>query len=107
MIYLASPYNDSSPAVQEQRFEEVCRVVGDLISRGLLVYSPIAHNHVIARLANIPTTWSIWKKHDLAMLSYCDSLWILTLDGWKNSIGIKEEIKWWIENRPQKPVDFI
>ena len=91
MIYLASPYSDPDPKVMEQRFDAVCRKAGELMKDGLVVYSPIIHNHPIATRCDLPRGWDFWKRFDLFMLPLASKLYILRLPGWDKSIGVKAE----------------
>lgn len=75
-----------------ERFETVCKFSGQLMLQGKVVYSPIAHNHPIACLISLPRTWDWWKVFDEHILSKCDSLMVLMLDGWDTSIGVAAEI---------------
>jgi hypothetical protein len=91
MIYLASPYSDPDPAVMEQRFDAVCRKAGELMNRGEIVYSPIAHCHPIAVRVGLPRDWTFWHKFDREMLCTAKEMWILRLPGWQESAGIRAE----------------
>ena len=104
MIYLASPYSHPDPAVREARFEAVCRVAARLIKRGYIVFSPIAHSHPMVRYG-LPDDWKFWSQQDRRFLEACDELWVLTLDGWQQSIGIQAEVA--IARELGKPVRWI
>jgi hypothetical protein len=91
MIYLASPYSDKSKRVMEKRYLEACRVVGRLTKKGLVVYSPIVHFHVVAGLCKLPTDQNFWRNIDFEMLGYASKLYILKIPGWKTSKGVLEE----------------
>lgn len=104
MIYLASPYSDADPAVEQARFDAVCRAAAVLMRRGLLIFSPIAHSHPIARFG-LPTDWSFWQRYDSAMLTKCDELWVLTLPGWDRSVGVQAEVR--LANELGKPVWLV
>ena len=101
MIYLASPHSDPDPAVQEQRFEAVCKAAADLMQNGFLVFSPIVHSHPISKYG-LPTDWEFWKKYDEEMLSFCSAFWIYTLPGWKESKGVGAEFS--IASKLRKPI---
>ena len=104
MIYLASPYSHPNQAVELQRFDAVCRAAATIMRRGLLVFSPIAHSHAIARFG-LPTDWAFWQRYDRAFLAWCDELWVLTLPGWKQSAGVQAEME--IAREMGKPVRRI
>ena len=92
MIYLASPYSDPDPMVRQHRFHQVCREAASMMRRGQMVYSPIAHSHCIVRFG-LPFDWEYWQAHSRLMLSFCDGLVVLRLDGWENSVGVQSEIE--------------
>jgi len=94
MIYLASAYSHSDPAVREARFQEICKIAAALIKSGHVVFSPIAHSHHIAILGKLmPTDWQLWKAQDEEHIRRCDELWVVTMDGWRESVGVQEEIR--------------
>ncbi len=104
MIYLASPYSHPDAAVRQQRFEAACRVAAELIRRGHVVFSPIAHSHSIAQ-HGLPMDWGFWEAQDRRLLAACDELWVLKLDGWQHSRGVQAEIA--IVRALGKPVRFV
>lgn len=91
MIYLASPYTDPDPKVQEGRFTAVCKVTAHYMKKGFMIFSPIAHCHPVASFG-LPGHWEYWQQYDEEMISICDQLWVLQLPGWKESKGIEAEI---------------
>ncbi len=92
MIYLASAYSHPDARVREWRFQEACRAAAALLRAGLTVLSPIAHSHPIARFG-MPTSWEFWSQIDREYLSRCDVLAVLTIPGWRESVGVQAEIK--------------
>jgi len=94
LIYLASPYTHKDLNIQEERYQKVLVCAADLIQSGFYIYSPIIHNHHIAKIANLPIGFNYWKAFDLFMLQKCDGLLIYCLPGWQKSVGIKGEIEY-------------
>ncbi|MCI0333654.1 MAG: DUF1937 family protein [Planctomycetes bacterium] len=92
MIYLASPYTHQDANVRQWRFHEACRAAAALLRAGVTVFSPIAHSHPIARFG-MPTSWEFWSQVDREYLSRCDVLAVLTLAGWRESVGVQAEIE--------------
>ena len=104
-IYLASPYSGTDQE-QEERFHAVCRVAGKLINEGHVVYSPIAHSHPIAQaFPDIGFDWKAWKRINTTFLEWADEVWVLMIDGWEESKGIKAEME--IAKEARKPVVLI
>ena len=91
MIYLASPYTHRDVHVREWRFREACRAAAALLRAGITVLSPIAHSHPIAAFG-MPTSWEFWSQVDREYLTRCDVLAVLTLPGWRESVGVQAEI---------------
>ena len=92
IYYLATPYSHPDESVMHARFEAVCEFCARALRSGRIVYSPIVHNHPIATRHVFPRTWDFWKKFDLPILERCDVLWVLTLDGYLESVGVNAEI---------------
>lgn len=92
-IYLASPYTHEDPEVMDYRFNQVCEAAGALIQKGFLVFSPIAHTHPIAVVCNLPRHSDFWMKYDRTFIEWCDQLWVLDTDGWRQSRGIRMEVE--------------
>lgn len=93
LIYLATPYNHPDPAVRELRFVLACSIAGHLMRDRVYLFCPIAHTHPIALQGNLPYGWDYWQEYDRLMLAACDELWIVQMDGWERSEGIKGEIE--------------
>jgi nucleoside 2-deoxyribosyltransferase len=104
MIYLASPYSHPDATVRDARFQAVCRAAAALIRAGQHVFSPIAHSHAIATYG-LPTDWAYWESAARAHLETSDEVVVLTLDGWRESIGVAAEIA--IAAELGKPVRYL
>lgn len=93
-LYLACPYTDKDPLVEEQRYLAVVRAAGHLMLQGFNVFSPIAHSHPIALHGMTqPTTGLFWKKQDIPLLKHASALVVLMLPGWEHSKGLAWEIE--------------
>lgn len=92
MIYFASPYTHESKAVERIRFTVIREVTARACIAGHPVYSPIMHCHEMALAHKMPTDWLFWKKYNTAFVRKADAVWILTLEGWEQSKGVKYEM---------------
>ena len=91
-IYLATPYNDPSPEVRQQRFEDINRVAAKIINDyGFLVFSPISHSHPIAEVGNLPKGFDFWKQYDKSFIEWADEVWVYATER-KKSKGVAYEI---------------
>ena len=93
-IYLASPFWHESELIRLQRVNQVRKAAAELMEKGYVVYAPIAHGFDIAKHLSAAHRHShdFWMAQDLPILARAETLWVLTLDGWQQSIGVKEEI---------------
>jgi hypothetical protein len=92
MIYLASPYSHPDPLIREARFHAACRVTADSVQAGHVMFSPIVHGHPLVRFG-LPTNWAFWQRFDAEHLRWCDEVVVLQIDGWRESEGVRAEIK--------------
>ena len=92
MIYLASPYSHDDPAIQQQRYEAACEATAHLIKQGYPVISPIVHSHVLHAEYGCGGDWDTWSRIDHDIIKASDEVWVLMLDGWRESRGVKAEM---------------
>lgn len=105
MIYLGSPYSHFDWRVRDSRFRSVCRAAGALMKTSKHIFSPIAHCHPIALEVDLPTTAEYWRGYNCDTLRRSDALWILTLDGWRESKGL--DIEKQMAEEMQKPIRYV
>jgi hypothetical protein len=93
LTYLATPYT-RYPGGHAAAFELACRSAATFLSAGIPVFSPIAHSHPIALFMTKEQVFDhdLWVKIDAPMLAACDSMIVVTADGWRESTGVKHEI---------------
>jgi nucleoside 2-deoxyribosyltransferase len=104
MIYLASPYSHPDPAVREQRFRAACRAMATLLRTGHVVFSAIVHSHPLVE-HGLPADWKFWECIDRQHLERCDEVVVLMLDGWRESTGVRAEVR--IARELGKPVRYV
>jgi hypothetical protein len=92
LVYLASPYSHPSAAIRQRRYEQVLEATRLLMQDGHHVWSPIVYTHPMAK-TGMAMDWGYWAAFDTMMLNRCQELWILTLDGWRDSEGIRSELR--------------
>lgn len=115
MIYLASPYSakihDGEEAgqrdevLEHKRYVEACLACGFLMKSGELVYSPIAHWHIIDKLFKGTIGYEDYLAADMQMIELCREVHVLRIDGWKESRGVQLEIGF--AEMKKKPVKYF
>lgn len=92
MIYLASPYSHPNSSIRSYRFIQARRFVGQRMQLGEHVFSPIAYCHPIAEQYGLPLDHLYWMEFNRNFLLASSKMYVLMLDGWKDSPGVQDEI---------------
>lgn len=92
MIYLASPYTHSNPHRVISRYQNTCHFVAKMLEQGAPIFSTIVHNHNLAKQYSLPTDQEFWWDYNKQMLKQSREVWVLMLDGWEDSAGVRREI---------------
>ena len=108
VVYLATPYSlvvkskeiginrpdfsEIDKEIRLKRFEAVNEVSAKLIKAGFAVISPISQSHPIAIQTNMEGTFETWADIDYNIILRCDMVMVFCQDGWKESIGVTNEI---------------
>jgi hypothetical protein len=94
-IYVASPYSVNADAqLRQERYKYALMKTIEFTKKGLPVFSPIVHSHPMSLVANMPCTFDFWKELDCLYIDNCDQMYVLMMDGWKESIGVQFEIEY-------------
>jgi hypothetical protein len=106
VYYFASPYSSPDPEVIESRYAEQGRLVAHLIKEhGLLIVNPIEMCHNLSKRYGLPGGYEYWKSRDRKLISLSDGIIVAQMDGWEESIGVTDEIRY--ANLLGKPVFTI
>ena len=93
MVYLASPYTHENREVETERFIAAVKACGWLmvnISDVQMIYSP-SLIHILSLMYVLFLVLEVLEACDKCMVSRCDEIWILALDGWETSMGVTAE----------------
>ena len=96
LIYLASPYLKRpipDPKIAEERYQKAIDATAYLMKQGFAVYSPIVATHPVALKHKLPLGSEYWLQFDEVILSRCTEVFVLQIDGWKESPGVQREIQ--------------
>lgn len=95
LYYLGQPYGHRDDNVLQMRYKIALLTTMELMNQGHHIYSPIVHNHDVIKSGGPESGWhgSFWKDYDLNVLSRCDGLIVMCIQGWKESVGLTHEIK--------------
>jgi nucleoside 2-deoxyribosyltransferase len=93
--YLASPFSHKYKKVMREREKEITRIAAELTYKyGWALFLPITQSAPMERI--IPAlggSFERWRDIDLTWVDACDGLIVAMMDGWKDSVGVTEEIR--------------
>ena len=99
LIYLAGPYTHKHKSVMRKREQAHGKAAGDLTKMGIHVYAPIPETCGMVKYGGLnETSWEFWRGKDLNQLSRCDEIWVMDIEGWTKSLGVKGEVKFAVLN---------
>ncbi len=108
LTYLASPYTAGGVDhyARERRFFAACKAAAVMMQRGNSIFCPIAHSVAVEDYGmDTPEGHAFWMAQDYSVLAHCAEMFVLTLPGWEESIGVAEEIAFC--NRYSIPVYYL
>ena len=105
LVYLATPYTKYTAGLQ-CAFEDAARLAGEMVIRGVHVFSPIAHGHPISMYGGVQAlNHPLWLTYDKKFMDLCEACVVGKLDGWEDSFGVAHEIEAFLG--ACKPIYFI
>ena len=91
--YLATPYSKFEGGL-DAAYIAACEQAAVLLRAGIVVFSPIAHSHGIAKHGHIdPLDHNVWLPADAPLMQAAHGLILCCLPGWQESYGMEEERK--------------
>jgi len=103
--YVAIPYLHEEDRVMDFRAAVADAVAADLMNKGEYVYSPISSWHHVAKKYSLPRDWNFWNGLDKQFIKVCSGIYVITLDGWKESTGVTAELD--LARQLELPIDYI
>jgi len=96
LAYLAAPYS----GMEEFSFRMSCAVAARLLDDGELIFSPIVHSHPLeAYLIDHKNDHDFWIEFDTHLMERCQVLYVLAIDGWEKSKGVRFEMEWFLAKK--------
>lgn len=99
LVFVAAPYTaydangkEDVPRIMK-RIETFSLCMEQLLKMGVLPYSPVLAHLVRCYTTKLPGSWDYWKQYSLTLLKKSDVMIVLTIEGWKESEGLKGEIE--------------
>lgn len=93
IIYLACPYTHKEKSIRSARSTVATIISACLIKNKIYNISPLTLQIPLEDNFNFPHTWDYWKRFDELLISRSDEVWVITIEGWEESVGVQEEIE--------------
>ena len=92
IIYISGPYTSPDPLVRGLREYRLTQAAAIFVKHGHIVYSPITHSAPLG----VKLTHEQWIAFDRPFMELCTRCVVVALDGWFESRGVQEEIKYFL-----------
>jgi hypothetical protein len=97
MIYLASAlFSSPDPFLRHARY---AAALATIAATDQPIYSPIVHWHKAAVRYQLRKDADFWWERNRHMLDLCSEVWLLTIEGWRQSIGLAQEVRYAIADQ--------
>ena len=95
VVYVSCPYSHPDPEVRASRVDAATRLAAKLFLEGHIVFSPLTMTHPMTRWLPewFAGNFEIWMRLDFYFLAQCDTLVVLRMPGWEESVGVAAEIR--------------
>ena len=95
LIYVASPYYHDNHYIMEERWEITSKACYIMLQAGFHIISPIMHWHPTKKLGlQYGQVDDKLVALNVKLLNCCNEIVVLTLNGWKESLGVTAEIEY-------------
>lgn len=94
-IYISGPFSHPDKEVRGERERQLTIAAATFAKHGHIVYSPITHSAPLARMG-LDLTHEEWMAFDRPFMELCTRCVVVALDGWFESRGVQEEIKYFL-----------
>jgi hypothetical protein len=100
MIVVSGPYSHSNPDIKQARVKAIADACVTLFQNGEMSCSPLLAglSFIEKSEKKMPDDYSFWQKFCRAYVEIGHKLYVLDLDGWQESSGVKDEIDCALEN---------
>ena len=92
LYYIACPYSHKNKAVMTQRYYDQRYASWRLMGAGYHLIQPVEMCHHITRRYHMPSGYAYWKERDRLLLSRCDGIIVVMMDGYMQSVGVQDEV---------------
>ncbi len=106
-VYLAAPYSEGDKTddlTREKRYWQITAMAAELMKSNIYTYSPITCGHPMSQVG-LKRDFKWWLDFDFTFIRDANAVFVIEMEGWQRSPGVKAEIKFARDNNI--PVFFL
>ncbi len=94
MIAIVGPYGHADEAIKQMRAKKIATACINLLAQGKVGMSPLAYGLGLRHVADseLPDNYQNWDHFCRTLVSACSEVYVLNLEGWDTSTGVRDEI---------------
>ena len=94
MIFVSGPYSSSDPEVKKVRVKAIASACMKIMQDGNMAISPLTFGLSLIEKSeqNLPDSYEFWDRFCREFVATADVMYVLDLEGWELSSGVKDEI---------------
>lgn len=105
LIFISTPYGNCEDKVA--RLKAITQYSGKLMVEGNHVICPMSMGLALAKETELPTCTEWWLSWTINLLSRCDKMIVLCFDKWDESVGVKREIDFALNNNIEVEYEYF
>jgi hypothetical protein len=94
MIFVSGPYSSSDPEVKKARVKAIASACIKIMQDGNIAISPLTFGLSLIEKSeqSLPDSYEFWDRFCREFVATAQEMWVLSLDGYGSSTGVKAEI---------------
>jgi len=95
MIFVSGPYSSTNPDEKKARVKAIASACIKIMQSGDMAISPLTFGLSLIEKSeqSLPDSYEFWDRFCREFVKTADELWVLALDGYDSSSGVKDEIE--------------
>ena len=94
MIFVSGPYSSTNPEEKKTRVKAIASACIKIMQSGDMAISPLTFGLSLIEKSeqDLPESYEFWDRFCREFVATADVMYVLDLEGWELSSGVKDEI---------------
>ena len=95
MIFVSGPYSSTDPEEKKARVKAIASACIKIMQSGDMAISPLTFGLSLIEKSeqSLPDSYEFWDRFCTEFVATADVMYVLNLEGWELSTGVKAEIE--------------